>query len=147
MTNLLNLNRCYHTLGSVQSKGSITFATGVAKIDADLAIGELAQRAAVVMGDRRRVLALVGHTRFIDQDDRILLPHGLRHQKLVALHERRSAPRAFANEGLHTADWKAMGQGHRFDRFARMVAQQALEIAMRPRGLVLSGKSGKKAST
>src|SRR5436190_5437978 len=122
----------------LSSEQRVAFATGVAKIDANLAIGELAQRAAVLMCDRRRVLALFGHTRFIDQDDRILLTQGLGHQKLVTIHEWRSAPGAFTNEGLHTTDWKAMRYSHGFDRFARMVAHQSLKVAMRPRGLILS---------
>jgi hypothetical protein len=38
-----------------------------------------------------------------------------------------------------------MRYGHRFDRFARMVAQQSVKVAMRPKGLILALKERRKS--
>ena len=65
--------------------------------------------------------------------------------RVVLLHERRNGPRAVANKGLQGADWEAMSQGHWLDRFARMVGEQALEVAM-SRGCLILARKGRAKS-
>src|SRR6266540_6019423 len=81
-------------------KEGVALPAGIPDKDADLAIGDLAECATILVRDGGRVLTLFGHARFIDQQDRISFSQSLRHQKLMLAQERGRDPRAFANKGL-----------------------------------------------
>jgi DNA-binding response OmpR family regulator len=74
----------------------------------------------------------------IHQDDRVFLTQGLGDKLLVARKQTGCRPGARADEGLHRANSKAVGERHRFNQFASLVAHQALKVAMSPGQLVLA---------
>ncbi len=114
-------------------------------MDADgaLAIGLLAQGAAVLPMDADGVLALLGGRRVVDDEDGRGRGERLGHPGAVPPGDRLLVPGALAEEllqrlvgvGDRQAGWQRDGAGHRLDALAVGVLEQSAEVDAAPGGL------------
>jgi hypothetical protein len=82
---------------------SIALAARIAQIHAHLAIGDFADRAAVLCGNSDRIVALFDPTRFVNQDNAIRFAQRLGNQTLMSRNNRFGAPPTLPNEVLQIA--------------------------------------------
>jgi hypothetical protein len=131
-------------------------ATGRAQKDPDGRIGDFADGSPVLRSDADGGTPLLDDARFIDDDHAIGVAEGVSDHLLVALDDGLDWPGTLANEVLQIADSVLLGDGDALSGFARLVAEQAVEIDISPGGLfgaaegrskggVKGGKGVKKA--
>src|SRR5215207_1354605 len=125
------------------SHEGIPIERSIADKDTHLARTDFAKRTAVLMSDTSRVLALFGHSGFIDEEDAIVsITKRARDQALLLSENGSNRPSALSDKGLQTTNGDAQGQRDRFARFAWKAVEQALEVTMRPGVLIKAGKGG-----
>ena len=113
--------------------------------DGDLAVGLLAQLAAVLMLDADGVLALLGEAGIVDDEDPLGTGEGLSHHGAVAMEDPLFVPGALVDELLHglfgivDVARSSAGSGtrldHGLDALALAVLEQAAEVDAAPGAL------------
>jgi hypothetical protein len=119
---------------------------GIAQQHTSLAVGPLAQRPAILPLHPRRMAPLLGKIAAIDQQDALVFAQVFLDFLPVLGQERVIVPRPCTHEGLHRPHRIGVHafqrQHHRFNRLARQLRQQALEIRVRRLALFTPLKQG-----
>ena len=131
---------------SRKRRGEMPLGTDVVDRDGDLAVGLLAQLAAVLMLHADGVLALLGEAGIVDDEDPLGAGEGLGHHGAVAWQDLLFVPGALVDELLQglfgvfdVEQFRRPGDagGHRFDALALAVLEQAAEVDAAPGALGL----------
>jgi hypothetical protein len=107
---------------------TVAFPAGVSQIYADLRIGNLAHRAAILPGDPCRMLTLFDHPGFIYQHHPIRFAQSFHYQRLMSLQQAFTRPWALPDEVLQRAHIVPKSQRNPFRHLAWQIAQQTFQI-------------------
>ena len=125
----------------MQGGGEVPLGTDGVDRDGDLAVGLLAQLAAILMLHAHGVLALLGEAGIVDDKDPSRAGQGFGHHAAISLPDRLLVPGALVDELLQglfgvldVQELRRPGDagGHRFDALAFPILEQSPEIDAAP---------------
>src|SRR5215467_7092878 len=125
-------------------KKSVTATRRINQEDSLLAIGEFAQRSAILLLHADRVFPFLREAATVNDHRPVWLPEVCGDQSLISLQHSIVVPSAFANElldGSHGVDvFSALTQDHRLDALAFQIRQLSMHIQLPPFALFAARK-------